>query len=115
MVQGGEVIPFCVITSKMMESAITVGGTVEIAGLYELSGNKEVLSNESQVLDISKYDNLIEFFHSRRNVRFFNEISRRKYHYEKKSTERNKIRLEYLFHEFIPSELKHYFVTPRGL
>ncbi len=110
--QKGNVVPFCVVSSKMIGAAITSQGEVDFTTLFELPSKKEVLKNENNILDISKYDDLIQFFQNRRNVRFFNEINAQKYHYEKKSREKIKIKLEYMFHKFIPEELKHYFVAP---
>lgn len=108
----GRLIPFGVTSHNVFLAATRNKNQVEIEDLYSTSSNKTVLKDEDPVLDLSVYDDLISFFQKRYNIRFFNQLSSDAYSIIKKSSDKNKMKKEFYFHEIIPSDLKPFFAIP---
>ena len=63
-------------------------------------------------LDISNYNNLLTYISGGFDARFFNSLEGDEYVVTKKSTNKNKIKQEYLYYQLIPDEMKKWMVMP---
>lgn len=77
----------------------------------EGSEDMESLSGE-MFLDLSSFDTFIRFITSGFDARFFNTLEGDEYTVTKRSSNKEKIKSEYQFYQFLPKEMQHWFVQP---
>ena len=63
-------------------------------------------------LDISKYDNLLTYISGKLDTRFFNSLKVEENMITKKSTNKTKIKKEYMYYKLLPDEMKKWMVEP---
>ena len=109
IVQGKDIvsIAFCNIKDykKMLNDYINI-----VSNLEELLNYDKIEVNA--FLDISVYNNLLTYISGGFDARFFNRLAGNEYVITKESTNKKKIKQEYMYYHLLPDDMKKWMVMP---
>ncbi len=89
----------------------------EMLERYLLAKDLESITKYSSItvnafLNIANYNNLLTYISGGFDARFFNSLEGNEYIVTKKSTNKNKIKKEYMYYQLLPDEMKKWMVMP---
>ena len=73
--------------------------------------NYEIIETEA-FLDISNYNNFLSYISGGFDARFFNSLEGNDYVITKKSTNKKKIKQEYMYYQLLPDDMKKWMIMP---
>lgn len=76
---------------------------------------KQVIKPNEHVIDISIFQHFLQFFSGGFEARYFNSLKGDAFTLTKTSTDKVKIQKEHDLYQFLPSEIKNWFVAPFNL
>lgn len=110
-----QVLSFLTITNYEKFITMFDYSTQMITDIFNKDDEISTIDTSDFITDISNLGNFLSFFSGGFDARYFNQLYGDEYTLVKKSTDKEKIRKEYLYYHLLPDELKTWFVMPYNL
>lgn len=110
-----QLLSFLTITNYEKFITMFDFSTQIITDIFKNDDDISMIDTSDFIIDISNLGNFLSFFSGGFDARYFNQLYGDDYTLIKKSTDKVKIRKEYLYYHLLPDELKIWFVMPYNL
>ena len=110
----------CIIQDENIVAVVTkdiqcINNLLKLKKMLNLDDNafsNYEMINVDNFLDISKYNNLLTYISGKLDARYFNSLEVSEDVVIKKSTNKDKIKREYMYYQLLPDEMKKWVVEP---